>query len=198
VTLRHKGNVTPAPSGLVLAGPLVKVTLGPHPDDAKATAAAGGTPKTIDHYLMVDTGAQSTIVENVIAQALGLIPIRYVQVMGVSGKAEDCPLYRMSITISMKEDGTGVGGQAFFVTNVAGVASPPKPLTHIGLLGRDFLSHVRLLYDGPKGEFELVDYRHVSQRRKAAPKPPHLGGWKVIDRARRAGRKHKGGRYPGK
>jgi hypothetical protein len=191
VTLRHKGNVTPAPLGLVLAGPLVKVTLGPHPDDAKATAAAGGTPKTMDHYLMVDTGAQSTVVENVVAQALGLIPIRYVQVMGVSGKAEDCPLYRMSVTISMVEDGTGGQGQAFFVANVAGVASPPKPLTHTGLLGRDFLQYVRLLYDGPKGEFELVDYRHVSQPRKPIPKPPVLGGWKGVQQARKSGRRHK-------
>lgn len=192
MTVRHRGNVTPVPFGLIHKGPLVRVTLGPHPDDAKATADAGGNPKTMVHYLMVDTGAQPTVVENVIAQALGLIPIRYVQVMGVSGKPEDCPLYRMSITIGMVEDGSrGTVLPAQFVANVAGVASPPRPLTHVGLLGRDFLSHVRLLYDGPKGSFELIDYRHVSQPRRPLPKPAPLGGWKGIERARKSGSRHK-------
>jgi hypothetical protein len=187
VTVRHRGNVTPVPHGLIFKGPLVRVTFGPHPDDAKATAAAGGTPKTMVHRLMVDTGAQSTVV--------GLIPIRYVRIMGVSGKPEECPLYRMSITIGMEEDGSGgTVLPAQFVANVAGVASPPKPLTHVGLLGRDFLSHVRLLYDGPKGEFEIIDYRHVSRPRLPLPKPPPLGGWKGIERARKSGRRHKRGR----
>jgi hypothetical protein len=195
VTVRHRGIVTPVPHGLIFRGPLVRVTFGPHPDDAKATADVGGTPKTMVHHLMVDTGAQSTVVENVIAEALGLIPIRYVRIMGVSGKPEDCPLYRMSITIGMEEDGSaGTVLPAQFVANVAGVGSPPKPLTHVGLLGRDFLSHVRLLYDGPKGEFEIIDYRHVSRPRRPLPKPPQLGGWKGIERARKSGRRHKKGR----
>lgn len=192
MTVRHRGNVTPVPHGLIFTGPLVRVTLGPHPDDAQAIAAAGGIPKTIVHHLMVDTGAQSTVVENVIAEALGLIPIRYVRIIGVSGKPEDCPLYRMNVTIGMVENGSaGMVLPAQFVANVAGVASPPKPLTHVGLLGRDFLSHVRLVYDGPRGEFELVDYRHVSQPRRPLPKPPPLGGWKAIERARKSGHRHK-------
>jgi len=174
---------------MVALGPLVQVTLGPHPDDAAATVAAGGTPKTMSHYLMVDTGAQATVVENVIAQALGLIPIRFTQIMGVSGKPEDYPVYRMSVTIGMVENASGSTVQATFVTDVAGVASPPKPLTHIGLLGRDFLRYVRLVYDGPKGAFELVDYQHVSQPKR--PTPPPLGGWKGIEAARKSGQKSK-------
>ena len=49
-------------------------------------------------------------------------------------------------------------GAAILVTNVAGVPSPSIPEKHVGLLGRDFLQYVRLVYDGPKGEFDIIDY----------------------------------------
>jgi hypothetical protein len=115
--------------------------------------------------------------------------------MGVSYKPEDYPVYRMSVTIGMSEDGRTGGFQATFITNVVGTPSPKDPLGYAGLLGRDFLRFVRLTYDGPKAEYELVHYKHASAPMQKAPP---LGGWKGIDRARRAGRKQKGRRYPGK
>ncbi len=164
---------------------------GPHREDAAAIAAAGGIPRTITHNLMVDTGAQCTCIEDAVAKGLGLIPIRFAQMMGVSGKAEEYPVYRMSITIGMSEDGTGAPGQAVFSADVVGTPSPPKPLTHVGLLGRDFLQHVKLVYDGPAGAFDLIDYRHVSEPRRSIPKPPALGGWKQIESARKKSKKHR-------
>ena len=176
---------------MVFQGPIVKVVLAPHPDDAAATVAAGGIPKTLVHNLMVDTGAQSTCVEDKIAQALGLVPVRYAEMMGVSGKPENYPVYRMAIVIGMSEDGTGAGHQANFVADVVGTPSPPVPLTHVGLIGRDFLKYMKLVYDGPKGTFDIIDETHVSQRYKAPRNPPALPGWKGIENARRRGRKHR-------
>lgn len=177
---------------MVVYGPLVEVTLGPPEAEMTAVTAAGGIPKTITHNLLVDTGAQATCVEGKIPQALGLVPMRFVQMMGVSGKPEDYPVYRMSIILGMREDHTGASSRALFSADVVGTPSPPMPLNHIGLLGRDFLKYVRLLYDGPKGEFEIIDYKHVSAPHRAVQKPPPLGGWSAISRARKKGHRKQG------
>ncbi len=176
---------------MVVGGALIQVRLGPSQPEIAATVAAGGIPKTVTHNLLVDTGAQATCVEDKIPKALDLIPMRFTQVMGVSGRSEDYPVYRMSIIFGMKEDGTTSIHQAVFEADVVGTPSPPTPLTHIGLLGRDFLKYVRLVYDGPKGEFEIIDYKHVSAPHRPIQKPPPLGGWKEVARARKKGRKHR-------
>jgi hypothetical protein len=191
LTTRHIGFVNPVPWGLVQQGPLVQVTLGLHPDDFQRVVAEGGTPKSFQHALMVDTGAQATSVENKIPEALGLVPIRFARMMGVSGKPEDYPVYRMSVGIGMGDDRTGTVLPAVFVADVVGTPSPPAPLSHVGLLGRDFLRHVQLLYDGPKGRFELVDYQHVSSPPPQMPKPTIAAGWRDIQAAHKRGRKHK-------
>lgn len=176
---------------MVFQGPLIRVTLGPPQEEMAATIAAGGIPKTITHNLLVDTGAQATSVEDTILQALGLVPIRFTPVMGVSGKLDECPVYLMSVTLGMKEDGTGSTLQAVFAAPVVGTPSPAVPLNHIGLLGRDFLRFVRLAYDGPKGEFEITDYKHVSARTPSKPPPPIAQGWKAIQSARKRSKKHR-------
>jgi Retroviral aspartyl protease len=195
LTLRHHGEVVPVPWGMVFQGPLIKVTLGPPQEEMARTIAAGGIPKTITHNLLVDTGAQATCVEDTILQALGLVPIRFTQMMGVSGKSDECPVYLMSITLAMKEDGTGAVHGAVFAAPVVGTPSPAVPLNHIGLLGRDFLQFVRLAYDGPKGEFELTDYKHVSGRNVGARKTPHPANWRQIQRAKKRMAKQKGRKH---
>lgn len=112
------------------------------------------------------------------------MPIRYTQIIGVSGRSDDCPVYRMSIAIGMGEDGTAAVHQGMFVADIAGVPSPPVKLTHVGLLGRDFLSNVRLLYDGPEREFHLIDYKHVSGR-VGVQRPLRAANWRQIQKARR-------------
>jgi predicted aspartyl protease len=119
---------------------LVQVILGPHPEDARATQEAGGTIRTTAGHLLVDTGAQLTVVENTVAVALGLVPIRYARITGVSGRSDECPVYRMGVVIGMAEDGTSRPHQATFVADVAGVPSPPVKLTHIGLDTLPFLA----------------------------------------------------------
>lgn len=63
MTLRHKGVNEQGAPGLIVQGPLVRVILGPHPEDAKNTQAAGGTIRTTEGHLLVNTGAQLTVVE---------------------------------------------------------------------------------------------------------------------------------------
>ncbi|MGH9399497.1 MAG: hypothetical protein ACRD00_03950 [Thermoanaerobaculia bacterium] len=162
MTLRHHeaGSVTPVPGGLAAHGPLIEVTLGPHPADAEAISKSGGNPRSMERRLLVDTGASRTCIEDRVAQELGLIPIRFDPFFGVSGKPAEYPVYRMSIVVAMKENETGPSHQAVFLADVIGMPAPPHLTSHVGLLGRDFLQHVRLVYDGPRGRFEIIDYRH--------------------------------------
>lgn len=172
MTLRHyqAGSVTPEPGGLAAHGPLIEVTLGPHPADAQAIAASGGKPESMERQLLVDTGASRTCIEDRLARELGLIPVRFDPFFGVSGKPAEYPVYRMSIGVAMKEDETGPSHQAIFLADVVGMPAPPHSTSHVGLLGRDFLQHVRLIYDGPRGRFEIIDDRYEGVPLESMPK----------------------------
>lgn len=151
--MRHVVRVNPVPLGLVQFGPLIEVVLSPHPIAAEKIVAAGGKPISLRTKLMIDTGAQKTVVENVIAESLKIPPIRHVPMVGVSQKPEMCPLYMMSIGFLM---GDGTNTEALmFSSEVVGMNTPPSRTEHCGLLGRDFLAHFRLVYDGPSGMFEV-------------------------------------------
>lgn len=154
--MKYHGQVNPAPFGLVNLGPLIPVTLAPTLEIAKALNSSGVQIKPIRADLMLDTGAQTTVIEDFFAQSLGLRPLRFRSIIGVSQKPELHPVYRMQISISMK-DSFGHDGVGVFVADVCGMPSPPKPTKHKGLLGRDFLRYFRFSYDGPAGCYEIVD-----------------------------------------
>lgn len=98
---------------------------------------------------MVDTGAHKTVVDRAIADGLGLRPIRFEQMVGVSHIPEDCPVYLMSVVIGVSD---GIRDSMIaFTTEMIGMATPPTPRPFSGLLGRDFFRFVRIVYDGPAG-----------------------------------------------
>ncbi|MCP4604578.1 MAG: hypothetical protein GY847_29330 [Proteobacteria bacterium] len=155
--LKFLGNIDNTPSGLAVFGPLVTVRLQPAPEVARAMDDAGIQPASVEATLMMDTGAFSTVIEEKTMQRLGMPPIRYMPIIGVSQKSDLCPVYRIAVEIEMRDENEKPGS-ATLVTNVAGVPSPSLSEKHVGLLGRDFLQYVRFVYDGPKGEFEIIDY----------------------------------------
>lgn len=151
----HQGAVIPL-NELIEQGPLVEVSFRPHPVDIEALASEGVAWEPIVHKMMIDTGAQVTIVEEAVPQFLSLVPTRYQAIGGVTGDL-NCPVYRLGITIVGRDD-DGVEKAIQFSADV--VAVPPvadvaRP--HVGLLGRDFLQYVRFEYDGPHGVFRIVD-----------------------------------------
>ncbi len=153
----HRGKVVP-PRGLIEEGPLVQVTFTPHPLDIELLAREGTAWQPISHKMMVDTGAQLTVVEDAVPQFLDLVPIRFQSIAGVTGDL-DCPVYRLGINIGVS-DRDGNRGEMKFWADI--VAVPPVPdLTrpHVGLLGRDFLQYVRFEYDGPQGTYSIIDER---------------------------------------
>jgi len=159
--MRHKGAIHP--DGLVALGPLVSVTLAPSP----AMRLPGLPVPRTQVSMMIDTGAQSTVIEDRIAVAMGLTPTRQQSMVGVSGVPELCPVYPVVITIGFA-DGSGNTAAADFMCDAIGMNAPPHQTAHQGLIGRDFLKHFELHYNGPAGTFDVI----IPRAAAAAITPP--------------------------
>lgn len=169
--MRHIGIVQPPGDGLARVGPIVQVALRP-------SLLVPGKPAAIITTMMIDTGADRTVVDVRVAEELGVAPHRFVSMVGVSQKPELCPEYRLTVVLAMSDDVTGVGIDVNFSANVIGMPAPNHESAHYGLIGRDFLRHFRFTYDGPKGTFEIFYPLSVQvpDRQLPAPqtaKPPH-------------------------
>jgi hypothetical protein len=116
--------------------------------------AVGQTPGYVIARMMVDTGAQRTLVDDRLPAQLGFKPLRYEQMIGVSQKPELYPVYKMSIAIMMDAGHAGYV-QVQFHADIVGMPTPGAAQQHNGLLGRDFLRQFKFVYDGPAGEFHL-------------------------------------------
>jgi predicted aspartyl protease len=138
-----------SPDGLVMWGPLAEVKL----SQPLARPENIETVGSLTVRMMIDTGAHKTVVDRGIAEALGLEPIRFEEMVGVSHVPENCPVYLMSITIGISD---GVRNSLMsFTSEMIGMATPPTPRPFNGLLGRDFLRFIRLVYDGTSGCVDL-------------------------------------------
>ena len=170
---RHSGRVLPVPMGLVQIGPVVEVKLRPPAIQREFLLRRDGVSPEVTIKLLVDTGAQRTVIEQVVLESLGLTPVSMVPIVGVSQVPEDRPLFYAAIAIGMGIPGKDAG-EAVFEREVVGVGSPQRPNAHQGLLGRDFLRFVDFHYHGNNGTFEIVDVPAVigSSVRKVTGKPP--------------------------
>lgn len=91
--------------------------------------------------MLVDTGAELSVVPRDVIDALGLPRTREIEIAGVVPRAFAwCPVFRVVLH---------VGGGAFDVE----VAALPRDEVSGGIIGRDVLSHLVFTYDGPRGVF---------------------------------------------
>jgi len=132
--------------------------------------------------MMVDTGAEKTVVEDSIARSIGLAPIRYELLSGVDQKPVKRPVYRMDIHIGM--DDNGKAKDTVFTADVVGVPSCPRE--HSGLIGRDFLQYTRFTYDGPSGTYEIEPIKFSPAPSGPAAQPSNTT---VVNKPARATRK---------
>ncbi len=158
------------PDALVQVGPLVNVLLSPSQDEVLRLEAQGLPVPVVNTTLMIDTGAQKTVIDQALANALGIAPIRFEQMVGVSHKPEECPVYLMTVTLGV-QDGPNVGNIQF-QSEIIGMTSSPIPQAHKGLLGRDFFRHVRLVYDGPSAHVTIEALPGGPIAGQPAPPPP--------------------------
>ena len=189
----HRGMVADPPRGLVAFGPLVAVQFQLDPRDAAARAAAAlPLPTSISGKVMIDTGAGGTHVFQSVPDQLGLVPIRYSPVIGVSGKSEDRPVYRLAVTIGMA-DARGRIANTTFAADMFGASTtfelPGFPEQVIGLLGRDFLAYFDFHYHGRTGEFEIVLPEAASQARLSDDEPKAKRLRKLARKSRKKNRR---------
>ena len=134
----------------------VQASISTHPAEAKVT----GRTASRDVSLKVDTGATFTNVTEDVLRALGTAPIHVAQVRSSTQQVADMPVYRVMVSLVFI-DLSGTEHAAALPLNVIGIppmaANLPKnmPSFHRGLLGMDYLKHVRLLCDGPGNMFQL-------------------------------------------
>lgn len=104
--------------------------------------------------LLLDTGAQSTLVVPSVLRSLGIPAARTANVLGVSGHEKVCLAYAVLIEIQVSNS---AGARSWAQVKCTAVESPRefKGEPYEGLLGRDFLRSVRLTYDGPTGTIDL-------------------------------------------
>jgi len=163
--VRHFGKVEPGRIGLVNIGPLVNVIVKPMAGDA---AEASETPEA-ELKMMIDTGAQTTVIDESIPRELNLRPIRYIPIIGVNGNPVQRPVYPMSVSILMADDQRQEAGITVTMEMV-GAPIVNQGQQHRGLLGRDFLSHFIFEYVGPNGTFELRPGKALARRLKTIAK----------------------------
>lgn len=103
--------------------------------------------------LIIDTGADSTMLNDQLMRSLGLTPTSQARVItsGSRGVPEPCDVYDVSLEI--KGSATQ---EPWRVSPVAVLARPLVNQGTDGMIGRDLLRLGVLQYDGPKGTFSLT------------------------------------------
>ena len=123
-------------------------------------------PKPLIGFVLVDTGASQTAISESAAQDLGLKPRGMRNVAGVAGN-DQRPTYFATITLT---DFVISGQFEMVAVKDMKYVGADKSRRLIGLLGRDFLQHAHLGYDGPKGEVKITVSRDtLAQVKPVAP-----------------------------
>ena len=112
-------------------------------------AAATSSGVSVSAGLLVDTGAEVTVIDEALAASLGTVAVRSMDICGVtSTEPTSMPVH----TVIMSFPSLGLSRQFEIDVVVLPRAEDDVP----GLIGRDVLRHLRLTYDGPAGSFTLT------------------------------------------
>lgn len=113
-------------------------------------------PPAVFATFLIDTGADTTMVDEQIMRTLGLTAINQRQVITSESKgvARLCDVYDIGISVP------NGGATPWKIPTVAALGRPlhMNDALH-GVLGRDVLDKVRLVYDGPQQVF-TIDYNY--------------------------------------
>jgi hypothetical protein len=143
-------------------GPLVAVQLG---HEADYVGMEDRRPAAFpNRRMLIDTGAAFTLIDQTIALELGFLPHRFQEVIGVDQQPTERPVFRLTIGLTMVDE-LGRGRFFRFAEDIVGMPPVVRDEGYVGLLGRDFLRHFDLIYDGPNGRFQLVRDQDKIRRR---------------------------------
>lgn len=130
---------------LVLIGPTIAVDIGFDPS-YRINGKKPSIPEIKSLDALIDTGAGDSCIDNILAAALRLPVVDRLQIAGSNG-AHTANVYQAQIHVPSL--GTTVIGRFIGVDLIAGGQR------HQALIGRTFLEHYRMFYDGDTGEVTL-------------------------------------------
>lgn len=135
--------------GLRAFGPIVSIEIG-HPRSMVAIYERTGQaiPPQVPCQALIDTGASYTCIDLGIATRLNLIQTGMVQ-GGTAAGINPHPIYAAALRFK------GLGLQEEDPIQLLGVQIAGQGIQ--ALIGRDLLSRMLLIYDGPKGRFTLAE-----------------------------------------
>jgi len=136
-----------APKLLVVLGPSLTVDIGFDPTFDPAKTGTHPTPQLKAVRALVDTGATSSCIDADVAAALNLPIIDRRQIAGVGGVHE--VNFHVGQIYVPELDHTLYG-------LFAGVALSAGGQFHVALIGRDFLQHMTMNYDGLTGRVTIT------------------------------------------
>jgi predicted aspartyl protease len=133
---------------LIQLGPKLLVQVGFDPGyDPRSPGRVARLP---EHPIvaLVDTGASISCIDIHLAKSLELPEVDAITAVTADGPTHAVAYLAQVHSPSLKFTLHG---------RCAGLRIAALTHPHVMLIGRDFLSHFRLLYDGPSGNVELVD-----------------------------------------
>jgi len=131
-------------------GPIVDIQILPTAAAAAAIVKSGGTPPLPQKVsALIDTGASGSVIQESIAADLGLTPIGQQRINTPS--CQDHPCYTYAVMLLLPKPVAGIEFSIRFETTI--IAAPLAGQNIQCLLGRDFLKHVLMIYNGPQDSF---------------------------------------------
>lgn len=140
--------VSVAPTiALLRQGPVVQVVLSLAQTIADQLMQQGlPIPAPLPGLALIDTGASATCIDDATAQQLQLPVIDVVNMTSASHASTQQNIYPVLIEVA--------GGIRIDVPRAMGANLAPQKL--VALIGRDFLQHCTLFYNGPAGAITLA------------------------------------------
>jgi hypothetical protein len=133
---------------LVSFGPTILVDIGFDPTYIPSPTASAPLAGLTAIQALVDTGATTSCIDNLLAVELGLPVVDRMPIAGVGGP-HLANMYLAQIHVPAL-DRTLYG-------TFAGVNLRDGGQPHSALMGRTFLRHYRMVYDGPTGSVTIFD-----------------------------------------
>lgn len=138
----------PARVVLLQTGPRVQVVVGLAQSITEQLVQQGhAVPKPVAGIALVDTGASTTCIDDALAKQLGLPVIDVVQMTSASHAGTEANVYPIQMEIV---------GSPIRVNVPRAIGANLTPQGIIALIGRDYLQHCTLFYNGITGEITLA------------------------------------------
>ena len=134
---------------LVREGPTISVIVRPSTAFLSASKEGEGAPEvpSVRSLMLVDTGASGSAVDHEVIAMLGLQPTGAISIATPSHDHHDVLTYDIDLIIEENQ---------FHLPDVPVFATGLKNQGISGLIGRDVLKHMLLVYNGYSGDFTLA------------------------------------------